>query len=114
MVAESDVILYAIGLFDDAPLPLFKTFEEAWGRKWLGSITNVSGGRTIAADSRQQIPQIAAIISRELRHQYVLGYRPEDVTRDGKWRKVTVRTVAGEGHPKLQVHFKEGYFASAQ
>lgn len=114
MVAESDVILYAIGLFDDVPLPLFKTLEERWGRKTLGSITDVSGGRTIAADSRQEIPQIAAIISRELRYQYVLGYRPEAATRDGKWRKVTVRTVTGEGRPNLHAHYKEGYFAPGQ
>lgn len=114
MVAESDVMTYAIGLFDDIPLPLFKTFEERWGRKWLGSITEMSGGRTIAADSRQEIPQIAAIISSELRHQYVLGYRPEDALRDGKWRKLTVRTVAAEGRPYLHVHYKEGYFAPTQ
>ena len=75
MVAESDVITYAIGLFDDIPLPLFKTLEERWGRQWLGSITEMSGGRTIAADSRQQIPQIAAIISRELRHQVLVTVR---------------------------------------
>jgi Ca-activated chloride channel homolog len=114
MVAESDVVLYAIGLFDDVPLPLFKTLEERWGRKTLGSITDVSGGRTIAADSRQEIPQIAAIISRELRYQYVLGYRPDTATRDGKWRKVTVRTVTGEGRPDLHAHYKEGYFAPGQ
>jgi Ca-activated chloride channel family protein len=114
MVAESDIITYAIGLFDDMPLLLFKTFEERWGRKWLGSVTDVSGGRTIAADSRQQIPEIAAIISRELRYQYVLGYRPELKSHDGKWRKVKVSTVTGEGHPKLHVHYKEGYFAPQQ
>lgn len=114
MVAESDVITYAIGLFDDVPLPLFKTFEERWGRKWLGSITDMSGGRTIAADSRQEIPQIAAIISSELRHQYVLGYRPNDPLHDGKWRKLTVRTVTGDGRPYMHVHYKEGYFAPTQ
>lgn len=114
MVAESDVITYAIGLFDDVPLPLFKSFEERWGRKWLGTITDVSGGRTIAADSRQRIPEIAAIISRELRHQYVLGYKPENQLRDGKWRKVSVRTVSAEGRPWLHVYYKEGYFAPAQ
>jgi Ca-activated chloride channel family protein len=114
MVAESDVTMYAIGLFDDIPLPLFKTFEERWGRKWLGSITDVSGGRTIAADSRAEIPQIAAIVSRELRYQYVLGYRPDNLSRDGKWRKVTVRATLPEGAASLHVHFKEGYFAPAQ
>jgi len=93
---------------------LFKTFEERWGRKWLGSITDVSGGRTIAADSRAEIPQIAAIISRELRYQYVLGYKPGNASRDGKWRKVTVRTAAPEQRANLRLHYREGYFAPGQ
>ena len=114
MVAENDVIMYAIGLFDDIPLPLFKTFEERWGRKWLGSITDVSGGRTIAADSRQEIPQIAAIISRELRYQYLLGYKPGNGSRDGKWRKVTVRAASPAQRQNLRVHYKQGYFAPVQ
>lgn len=114
MVSESDVMMYAIGLFDDVPLPVFKTFEERWGRKWLGSITDVSGGRTIAADSRTEIPQIAAIISRELRYQYVLGYRPGDAPKDGKWRKVMVKAALPEQRGALHVHYKQGYFASAE
>ena len=111
MVAESDVMVYAVGLFDDVPLPLFKTLEERWGRRTLGSITDMSGGRTIAADARDKIPEITGIISQELRYQYVLGYRSSVNLRDGKWRKVKVSTVAGEGRPYLHVHYKEGYFA---
>ena len=114
MLAEGDAIAYAIGLFDDLPMALFTTFEERWGRDWLSSITSASGGRSIAADSRRQIPEIAAIISRELRHQYVLGYRPEDAVRDGKWHKVTVRAIAREGGPNLHLHYKDGYFAPTQ
>lgn len=113
MVAESDVLVYGIGLFDDVPLPLFKTLEERLGRKWLGSVTDPSGGRTFAADSRQDIPQIAALISRELRYQYTLGYKPGDSTRDGKWRKVTVK-AAPEKRANLHVYFKQGYFAPGQ
>ncbi len=111
MVSESDVTMYAIGLFDDIPLPLFKTFEERMGRKWLGSITDVSGGQTIAADNRQQIPEIAATISRELRCRYILGYKPDNASPDGKWRKVTVRTAAADANANLHVYYKEGYFA---
>lgn len=111
LVSESDVTMYAIGLFDDVPLPVFKTFEERWGRKWLGSITDVSGGRTIAADSRAEIPQIASIISRELRYQYLLGYRPGGASQDGKWRKVVVKTALPEQRAVLRVHYKQGYFA---
>ena len=109
VLAESDVLTYSIGLFDDVPTPLFKTIEERWGRKWLEDVTRVSGGRNIPADNRRQIPQISALISREIRSQYVLGYRPTDPNNDGKWRKISVKLAENPG--QMHVHFKEGYVA---
>ena len=109
VLAESDVLTYSIGIFDDIPIPLFKTIEERLGRKWLDDVTRISGGRNIAADDRRQIPEIAAIISREMRSQYILGYRPTNPTDDGKWRKVSVKLT--ENPSDLHVHFKQGYQA---
>ena len=109
MVEEADVITYGIGIFDDVPMNMFKTFEERWGRKWLSQLTDSTGGRAIAADDRKQIPEIAALISRELRNQYVLGYRPSNVTHDGKWRKVQVMLMPSAA--PLHVHYKQGYVA---
>lgn len=112
VVEEADVLTYGIGIFDLVPIPLFKTFEESWGRKWLDEITEPSGGRAIAADDRRQIPQIAALISRELRNQYMLGYRPSNVAHDGKWRRVLVQLTPSA--TPLQVHYKQGYVAPAE
>lgn len=112
VLAEADVLTYSIGIFDDIPIPLFKTIEERMGRKWLEEVTRVSGGRNIPADDRKQIPEIAALISRELRTQYVLGYRPTDPNYDGKWRKIAVKLGENPGH--MRVHFKEGYVAPEQ
>jgi Ca-activated chloride channel homolog len=109
MVEEADVLTYGIGIFDDVPVHLFKTFEERWGRKWLSQITDATGGRTIAADNRKQIPEIAALISRELRNQYVLGYRPTNKAHDGKWRRLQVLLTPSAA--PLHVHYKQGYVA---
>ena len=109
ILAESDVLTYSIGVFDDVPIPLFKSIEERFGRKWLDDVTRVSGGRDIPADDRRKIPEISALISRELRNQYVLGYRPTDGTFDGKWRKISVKLATNPG--QMHVHFKEGYVA---
>ena len=109
ILAESDVLTYSIGIFDDVPIPLFKSLEERLGRKWLDEVTRVSGGRDIPADDRRKIPEISALISRELRSQYVLGYRPTDGTSDGKWRKISVKLAENPG--QMHVHFKEGYVA---
>ncbi len=109
VLAESDVLTYSIGIFDDVPIPLFKSIEERWGRKWLDDVTRVSGGRDIPADDRRKIPEISALISREMRNQYVLGYRPTDPNYDGKWRKISVKLAENPG--QMRVHFKEGYVA---
>src|SRR5271166_1970977 len=109
ILAESDVLTYSIGIFDGIPIPLFKSVEERMGRKWLDDVTRVSGGRNIPADDRRQIPKISALISREMRNQYVLGYHPTDPNYDGKWRKISVKLAENPG--QMHVHFKEGYVA---
>jgi Ca-activated chloride channel family protein len=112
VIEEANVLTYGIGIFDDFPVPLFKTIEERWGRKTMGELTDASGGRTIPADDRRQIPQIAALISRELRDQYVLGYQPSNQMHDGKWHRIRVR-LAAAATPR-HVHYREGYVAPAQ
>lgn len=112
VIEEANVLTYGIGIFDDLPVPLFKTIEERWGRKSMGELTDASGGRTIPADDRRQIPQIAAMISRELRDQYMLGYQPSSQKHDGKWHKVKVR-LAESATPR-HVYYREGYVAPEQ
>jgi Ca-activated chloride channel family protein len=114
VLEEADVLTYAIGIFDEEPIPLLKSIEERMGRNWLSELTDVSGGRTIAADDRRRIPDIAATISRELRSEYVLGYQPSDLSRDGKWRKITVKVAQPSESVRLQVHYKAGYRAPAE
>jgi Ca-activated chloride channel homolog len=112
MIEEANVLTYGIGIFDDMPVPLLKTVEERLGRQSLSKLTDSSGGRTIPADDRRQIPQIAGLISRELRDQYTLGYQPSNIKRDGKWRKIRVRLSASAVARHL--HYREGYVAPQQ
>lgn len=112
LAEESDVLIYSIGLFDNMPVPLFKTIEEKLGKRVLTEITDATGGRTIAADHRERLPEIAAAVSQELREQYVLGYRPSTVSHDSKWRKISVRVSAPEGvAAPLHTYNKPGYIA---
>ena len=107
LVRDSDVDVYAIGLFDTA---LFKTFEELMGKSWLGEITDATGGRTLTIDSSTKIPEAAATISRLLRYQYVLGYRPNNAQPDGKRRRIKVQTInPSSERAQLQAHYKRGY-----
>jgi len=107
-VQEADVQIYAIGLYepDGGPTP-----EEREGPSLLGDLTQMTGGRTFAVHSLNDLPDIATKISMELRNQYVLGYRPANHNHNGKWRKIKVKLRPPKGLPPLNVYARTGYFA---
>ena len=111
LVEEANVDVYAIGIFDSM---FFRSFEEFMGKRWLGEITDVTGGQTVAAASLDKVPEIAAAVSRQMRNQYVLGYRPQNLNRDGKWRKIKVHVAPSGGATRVQTHYKKGYMANAR
>jgi len=109
-VREADVEIYSIGIFD----PYAPTPEERTGPQLLADISEVTGGRLFRVDDIDELGDIAEKISTELRNQYVIGYRPQDVTRDGKWRKVKVKVNPPPGLPPLTVYARTGYYAPLQ
>jgi len=110
MVKEADVQIYAIGLYDRD----FKTPEEREGPQLLTEVSDVTGGRTFAIGSPNELADVATKIGIELRNQYVLGYRPTNPTRDGKWRKIKVKLNPPKGLPPLHVYAKTGYYAPTE
>jgi Ca-activated chloride channel homolog len=74
-------------------------------------VTDESGGRTFAVSHLNDLPDIAIKIGMELRNQYVLGYRPSNRARDGKWRKIKVKLRPPKGLPPLNVYAKSGYYS---
>jgi Ca-activated chloride channel homolog len=110
MVREADVQIYAIGLFD----PYFKTPEEREGPAMLTDITDVTGGRTFVINSPNELADVATKIGIELRNQYILGYRPSDPLKNGKWRKIKVKLNPPKGLPPLHVYAKTGYYAPSE
>jgi len=109
-VREADVEIYSIGIFD----PYAPTPEERAGPQLLFELSEETGGRLFRVDDVADMGDIAEKISTELRNQYVIGYRPKDLTRDGKWRKVKVRVNPPAGLPPLTVHARTGYYAPLQ
>jgi Ca-activated chloride channel family protein len=110
MVKEADVQIYAIGLYDRD----FKTPEEREGPELLNEVTEVTGGRTFTIGSANELADVATKIGIELRNQYVLGYRPTNPARDGKWRKIKVKLIPPKGLPPLHVYAKTGYYAPTE
>jgi Ca-activated chloride channel family protein len=105
VIRESDILIYAIGVFGGGSTP-----EEAGGAGLLAHIAENTGGRLFEAIPAD-LPDIARKIGIDLRNRYVLGYSPANQQRDGKYHRVEVRLVPPRGLPKLNAHWRTGYFA---
>ncbi|HVB36050.1 MAG TPA: VWA domain-containing protein [Candidatus Acidoferrales bacterium] len=106
---ETDVQIYAIGIVD--PDACDRTPEECAGPGFLQGLASMTGGRSFTVRNLDDLGDIATKISMELRNQYVLGYRPSDKKRDGKWRKIKVKIRPPRGLPPLTVYSRYGYYA---
>jgi Ca-activated chloride channel family protein len=106
---ESDVMIYAIGTFDRyVPTP-----EEMRGPTLLAELADPTGGQAFTLENGVELASVARHIGRALRTQYVLGYRPAEMTRDGKWHKIQVKLRLPKKLAFLRARAKTGYYAPA-
>ncbi len=110
LVKEADVMIYAIGIYDRYA----SAIEERLGPQLLSDITELTGGRAFTIDNPNDLADVATKIGVELRNQYVLGYHPSKIVRDGKWRKIKVKLLPPKGLPPLRVYARTGYYAPAE
>ena len=98
----SDAVMYPIGQGRAPRLASLKIVLERLARK--------SGGRAFFGESVDQLDAVFADIIDELSNQYLLGYVPRDLTRDGRWRTLKVE-VPGKA---VHVRARQGYRAVAK
>ena len=98
----SDAVLYPIGQGRAPRLATLKTILERLARK--------SGGRAFFGDNVDKLDTVFADILEELSNQYLLGYVPADLARDGRWRTLRVE-VPGKD---VRVRARQGYRAVAR
>lgn len=110
LLEEANVELYAIGLFDSSDTRL----EERRGPLVLDEISAPTGGRVLTAHDRAGLMKAVEQISLELRNQYVLGYSPSNMLRDGKWRALKVKVTPPEGQSRFNLFCKNGYYGPAE
>lgn len=110
IVRESDVQIYAIGVFDQYAA----TTEEQFGPVLLADMCDMTGGRMFRVSDAGDLGDIASRISAELRNEYVIGFTPSEVKHNGNWRKLKVRLLPPPGLPPLAVHNRQGYYAPSQ
>jgi len=110
-LVESEIQLYAMGIFDPDDTPKKRPREEVNGPKLLTELADLTGGRHYPIGDLDELSGISERIGLELRNQYVVGYSPANLERDGKYRAIQLKLAAPEGMPALRVQYRRGYFA---
>jgi len=110
---ESDVQVYAMGIFDQEESHR-SSREEQNGPQLLEELAQETGGRSYPVENFQDLPSIGARIGNELRNQYVLGYAPANGSRDGRFRQVKLNLIAPSGMANLKMYYRPGYRAPAE
>jgi VWFA-related protein len=113
-VRDADVLIYAIGITDDADYSRNWPSDKLTGTALLNEIAIQTGGRLFEVRKLKQLPDITAKISGWLRNQYVLGYAPENPKRNGEYRRVQVRLIKPKGYPRLHAFWRLGYYAPTE
>jgi len=111
LLRESDVAVYAMGLF--AATPAILAEEERDGPGLLEQMTRQTGGRFVAVPDPRGLPEAAGSIGAELHNRYVIAFAPSGDDSDGKYRKLQVKVVPPEGLRALRVAWRPGYYAPA-
>jgi Ca-activated chloride channel homolog len=99
----SDVAVYAIGL-----QPEKSDHHSERAAHFLSRIAGETGGHAYFPRRLSDLDGVYARIAEELRSQYTLGYVSANGSRDGRWRRIVVRTPEHDG---LQVRYRLGYYA---
>src|SRR5579864_1309211 len=110
---ESDIQMYAMGIFDPEDVAKH-TPEEENGPRLLDELAAQTGGRVYPVDNLDELESISSTLGNALRNEYLLGYVPSNESRDGKYRQVKVRLDMPDEAPKLNITYRHGYYAPAQ
>jgi len=93
---SNDAMLYAIGL---GRAPGMESL-----RKVLERLSEKTGGRAFF-ENLDKLDEVFDDVVADLANQYLMGYEPQDGTRDGRWRELLVQVP---GHD-YRVRAKKGY-----
>jgi VWFA-related protein len=83
------------------------SMSEGYGTGVALQLARDTGGRVIGVHNDKTLKKAFDEISEELRSQYVLGYTPSNVARDGTYRKIKVEVT----QPDMKILARKGYYA---
>jgi VWFA-related protein len=81
--------------------------ERARGLSFLSDLSQRTGGLHFVVRNGRETRDAAHQISKALRNQYVLGYRPASPGASGKWHAIQVKLHL----PDTRVYARNGYYS---
>jgi Ca-activated chloride channel family protein len=127
-VREQDVQVYAIGLEDEDVYSYIYDSLDPVSRAWLPAptylpanpgheviqgLTDPTGGRAFFIKSTDTLEEVCTSIARQLKMEYVIGYRSSNPSKDGKWRKIRVKVTPPKTLRNVEVRSRSGYYADS-
>ncbi len=100
MAQKADVVIYSISTNNLG--------QEGDGDKILRYFAQETGGQMFSPFKATDLAQSFENIANELRHQYIVVYRPEPLKADGLYHNVDIRV---KGRKDLTVRARHGYYA---
>jgi Ca-activated chloride channel family protein len=107
LARKTEIGIYSIGLRGKVTQDLGSLkFSEA--THLLTALARDTGAQVFFPNSLSELDAVYDRIAEELRTQYNLGYVSSNRKRDGKWRRIVVRTPDRDD---LQIRHRVGYYA---
>jgi Ca-activated chloride channel homolog len=100
MCQRAEVVVYAISTNVSG--------NKSKGDRYLERLTDATGGRAFFPFKIQDVANAFTEIQDELRSQYLLAYRPEELQANGKYHSIE---ILAQNHKNLHVRSRRGYFA---
>ena len=104
---EMNVELYAVDIREsDVPMSWPGVLE---GPQLLDRLCDDLSGRYVPVERMGDLADAVERVRREIRSQYVLGYRPEPLVRDGRFHLLQVKVTPPPGIHRVSVRWRRGW-----
>jgi len=104
---EMNIELYAVDIRDgDAPMNWPGVLE---GPQLLDRLCEDLSGRYVPVERMSDLADAVERVRREIRSQYVLGYRPSSLARDGRFHLLQVKVTPPPGLHRISVRWRRGW-----
>jgi VWFA-related protein len=102
---RADAVIHFLRLADE-PFYFSGGFGYS-GASVARKMADETGGREVEVRNDKNLEAAFNLISEELRSQYVIGYYPTNIKRDGTFRKIKVEVT----RPDTKILARKGYYA---